>query len=97
MSWRYNIIIAVDTMLLLFVVRFLPECHALPQEHFSVAPTMAHTNRHYHTYFRFFSEHAHLYTEMIPAETIVNLYNSNKDIESIDALQSLLGINMYFP
>lgn len=80
-------------MLLLVVAWFLPECHALSQEHFSVAPMMAHTNRHYHTYFRFFSEHAHLYTEMIPAETIVNLYNSNKDIESNDALQALLGIN----
>ncbi|KAL7534916.1 hypothetical protein ACHAXR_009626 [Thalassiosira sp. AJA248-18] len=54
---------------------------------------MAHTNRHYHTFFRYFSQKAHLYTEMIPAETIVNLFNTNKDIESNDALQELLGIN----
>lgn len=95
-----NIMIAAVqkmTMLLLILLLFVQlftKCHSLAQEHFSVAPMMAHTNRHYHTYFRFFSQHAHLYTEMIPAETIASLYNSNnKDIESNEALQELLGIN----
>eukprot|EP00571_Detonula_confervacea_P004845 CAMPEP_0172316648 /NCGR_PEP_ID=MMETSP1058-20130122/28971_1 /TAXON_ID=83371 /ORGANISM="Detonula confervacea, Strain CCMP 353" /LENGTH=194 /DNA_ID=CAMNT_0013031003 /DNA_START=118 /DNA_END=698 /DNA_ORIENTATION=+ len=80
-------------MLLLIFVQLFTKCHSLAQEHFSVAPMMAHTNRHYHTFFRFFSQHAHLYTEMIPAEKIVSLYNSNEDIESNEALQELLGIN----
>ena len=36
---------------------------------------MAHTNRHYHYYWRLFSTHAHLYTEMIPASQIVSAYD----------------------
>jgi len=62
-----------------------------------VAPMMAHTNRHYHAYFRFFSQHAHLYSEMIPADAIINIYNENKNIESNEALQELLGIHHSFP
>jgi tRNA-dihydrouridine synthase A len=47
------------------------------REIFSVAPMMGHTNRHYHFFVRLFSKRAHLYTEMIPAAQIVNLYQSN--------------------
>lgn len=36
-------------------------------ELFSVAPMMAHTHRHHRYFFRLLSEHAWLYTEMIPA------------------------------
>jgi tRNA-dihydrouridine synthase len=43
-------------------------------EAFSVAPMMGHTNRHYRYLFRQLSEHAHLYTEMIPASQIVQVY-----------------------
>jgi len=96
MMWRHNnnmIAVVQKMMLLLIFVQLFTKCHSLAQEHFSVAPMMAHTNRHYHTFFRFFSQHAHLYTEMIPAEKIVSLYNSNEDIESNEALQELLGIN----
>ena len=57
-----------------------------------MAPMMAHTNRHYHTFFRFFSRCAHLYTEMIPAATIATLYGQNDNIKSNEALQELLGI-----
>lgn len=43
-------------------------------EAFSVAPMMAHTNRHYRYMFRQLSENAHLYTEMIPASQIVQVF-----------------------
>lgn len=49
------------------------------REVFSVAPMMAHTNRHYHTFFRMLSQRAHLYTEMVPATQIVSLYNDDKE------------------
>ena len=45
------------------------------KELFSVAPMMAHTNRHYRFFWRLFSTHAFLYTEMIPAGQIVNAYD----------------------
>ena len=40
---------------------------AAPLELFSVAPMMAHTHRHHRFFFRLISEHAWLYTEMLPA------------------------------
>jgi tRNA-dihydrouridine synthase len=43
-------------------------------EAFSVAPMMGHSNRHYRYLFRQLSEYAHLYTEMIPASQIVQVY-----------------------
>mmetsp|Transcript_23190 Transcript_23190/g.41572 ORF Transcript_23190/g.41572 Transcript_23190/m.41572 type:complete len:484 (+) Transcript_23190:164-1615(+) len=91
----HNMSVVPMKLLILFVVATHRTCHAyaLSREPFSVAPMMAHTNRHYHTFFRYFSENAHLYTEMIPSETIVNLFNSNKELESNEALQELLGIN----
>ena len=45
------------------------------KELFSVAPMMAHTNRHYRYFWRLLSSHTFLYTEMIPASQIVNAYN----------------------
>jgi len=45
------------------------------KELFSVAPMMAHTNRHYRFFWRLFSSHAFLYTEMIPAGQIVSAYD----------------------
>ena len=44
------------------------------KELFSIAPMMAHTNRHYHYYWRLFSKRTHLYTEMIPASQIVSAF-----------------------
>jgi tRNA-dihydrouridine synthase A len=58
------------------------------REVFSVAPMMGHTNRHYHSFFRLLSKRTHLYTEMMPASQIVNLYESNPD-----ALDELLRFN----
>lgn len=49
---------------------------------------MGHTNRHYHTFFRKLSKRAHLFTEMMPASQIVNLFDSNQV-----ALEELLRIN----
>lgn len=49
---------------------------ALGREIFSVAPMMAHTNRHYHYFFRLLSRRAHLYTEMIPANQIIAQFNN---------------------
>lgn len=45
----------------------------LPADHelFAVAPMMAHTNRHWHSFFRLLSRRAHLYTEMVPASQLV--------------------------
>jgi tRNA-dihydrouridine synthase A len=43
-------------------------------ELFSVAPMMGHTNRHYRYFFRQLSEHAYLYTEMIPAGQVLQSY-----------------------
>lgn len=40
-------------------------------EAFAVAPMLGHTNRHWHHFFRLLSDHAHLYTEMIPAAQLV--------------------------
>jgi tRNA-dihydrouridine synthase A len=40
-------------------------------EAFAVAPMLGHTNRHWHHFFRLLSDHAHLYTEMIPAAQFV--------------------------
>ena len=45
------------------------------KELFSVAPMMAHTNRHYRFFWRLFSSHAFLYTEMIPAGQIVSAFD----------------------
>merc|ERR1719491_1402024 len=45
------------------------------KELFSVAPMMAHTNRHYRFFWRLFSTRTFLYTEMIPAQQIVTLYD----------------------
>lgn len=49
--------------------------HHDDKELFSVAPMMAHTNRHYRYFWRLFSAHTFLYTEMIPASQIVTAYN----------------------
>ena len=49
--------------------------HHHDKELFSVAPMMAHTNRHYRYFWRLFSAHTFLYTEMIPASQIVTAYN----------------------
>lgn len=94
------LMLMLQTLSLLFLCTLAataPTCQALsstpPQrELFSVAPMMAHTNRHYHQYFRHFSRRAHLYTEMIPADAIVHLYNlADGKVESSEALQDLLG------
>ncbi|KAL3917667.1 MAG: hypothetical protein SGILL_004607, partial [Bacillariaceae sp.] len=52
-------------------------------ELFSVAPMMGHTNRHYRYFWRLLSQYSTLYTEMIPASTIVQAYEQH-------AKQSLL-------
>lgn len=44
-------------------------------EIFSVAPMMGHTNRHHRYFFRQLSEASFLYTEMIPASQIVQIYD----------------------
>ncbi|KAL3939039.1 MAG: hypothetical protein SGBAC_006165 [Bacillariaceae sp.] len=43
-------------------------------EFFSVAPMMAHTNRHYRYFFRQLSQYAHIYTEMMPSSQIVQVF-----------------------
>lgn len=43
----------------------------LNQEAFAVAPMLGHTTRHWHHLFRLLSDHAHLYTEMVPAAQLV--------------------------
>ncbi|CAJ1943585.1 unnamed protein product [Cylindrotheca closterium] len=49
-----------------------PSHHQL--ELFSVAPMMAHTNRHYRFFFRQLSQYAHIYTEMMPSAQIVQVF-----------------------
>ena len=94
----------LPTVLLLFAR--LPRCLSLATtaspttlsplpsdlEIFSVAPMMAHTNRHHNRYFRHFSERAHLYTEMIPAETVASLYRRGNALDRNEELRELLGI-----
>lgn len=55
------------------------------KELFSVAPMMAHTNRHYHYFFRLLSSKSHLYTEMIPAAQIIEAFKNN-DHDRLDEL-----------
>ena len=70
-------------------------------EYFSIAPMMGHTNRHYHSYihdmlFSHIQDVIHLYTEMIPASTIVRLagespeYGGGNRPEATLELQHLL-------
>ena len=54
--------------LIMVVALLLPADHEL----FAVAPMMAHTNRHWHAFFRLLSQRAHLYTEMVPASQLVS-------------------------
>jgi tRNA-dihydrouridine synthase len=66
------------------------------EERFSVAPMMAHTNRHYHYYFRHFSSYATLYTEMIPASQIVQAFQQHfnmrgKSTLSVEQVLDLLA------
>mmetsp|Transcript_1293 Transcript_1293/g.1963 ORF Transcript_1293/g.1963 Transcript_1293/m.1963 type:complete len:484 (-) Transcript_1293:125-1576(-) len=53
------------------------------KEIFSVAPMMAHTNRHYHYFFRLLSSRSYLYTEMIPAAQIVAFKDDDERIEEL--------------
>jgi tRNA-dihydrouridine synthase A len=53
------------------------------RELFSVAPMMKHTNRHYRFFFRQLSRRAHLYSEMIPANQIVQAYEQVLSIRNI--------------
>jgi tRNA-dihydrouridine synthase A len=53
------------------------------RELFSVAPMMAHTNRHYRFFFRQLSRRAHLYSEMIPANQIVQAYEQVLSMRNI--------------
>jgi len=57
------------------------------KELFSVAPMMAHTNRHYRYYWRLFSSRTFLYTEMIPAQQIVALYD--KELKKLEPLHGV--------
>lgn len=57
----------------------------LSREIFSVAPMVSHTNRHYHYFFGLLSRHAHLYTEMIHANHIIHLFDSEIDTPGIIA------------
>ena len=70
-------------------------------EYFSIAPMMGHTNRHYHAYihdmlFSHIQDVIHLYTEMIPASTVVRLasespeYGGGNRPEATLELQQLL-------
>lgn len=52
---------------------------------FSVAPMMAHTNRHFRTFWRLISKRTELYTEMIVADKIVQADEEN-DLNSLDYL-----------
>lgn len=54
---------------------------------FSVAPMMAHTNRHFRKFWRFISKRTELYTEMIVADKIVQADEEN----NLNALDFLLG------
>ena len=47
----------------------------LHQQTLSVAPMMAHTNRHFRTFWRLISKKSVLYTEMVVAEQIVNAHS----------------------
>ena len=49
----------------------------LHQQTLSVAPMMAHTNRHFRTFWRLISKRSVLYTEMVVAEQIVNAHSKN--------------------
>ena len=44
------------------------------KEAFAVAPMMAHSNRHWRHMFRLLSPRAYLYTEMIPASQVLQIY-----------------------
>jgi tRNA-dihydrouridine synthase A len=73
------------------------------QQIFSVAPMMAHTNRHFRTFWRYISKKSVLYTEMVVADMIVTAasqgnsfqidkhFGHNSDIE--DPLVLQLGGN----
>ena len=50
-----------------------------------MAPMVSHTNRHYHYFFGLLSRHAHLYTEMIHANHIIHLFDSEIDTPGIIA------------
>lgn len=75
----------------------------LYQQTLSVAPMMAHTNRHFRTFWRYISKKSVLYTEMVVADMIVTAssqgnsfqinkhYGHNTDIE--DPLVLQLGGN----
>jgi tRNA-dihydrouridine synthase A len=52
---------------------------------FSVAPMMAHTNRHFRKFWRFISKRTELYTEMIVADKIVQADEEN-DVNTLDFL-----------
>ena len=47
-----------------------------PLQTFSVAPMMAHTNRHFRAFWRLISKKSILYTEMVVADSIVDAANS---------------------
>lgn len=47
-----------------------------PLQTFSVAPMMAHTNRHFRAFWRLISEKSILYTEMVVADSIVDAANT---------------------
>ena len=49
-----------------------------PPEHFSVAPMVGHTNRHFRYLFRLLSKRAWLHTEMMPAATVVHAESIGK-------------------
>ena len=50
---------------------------SIQQQTLSVAPMMAHTNKHFRTFWRFISKKSILYTEMVVAEQIIHAYNMN--------------------
>ena len=49
----------------------------IQQQTLSVAPMMAHTNKHFRTFWRFISKKSILYTEMVVAEQIIHAHNMN--------------------
>lgn len=63
-----------------------------PNELFSVAPMMGHTNRHYRYFYRLLSSKTHLYTEMIPASQIWAAYRRAREIYLPNTLAKSMDI-----
>lgn len=62
-----------------------------------MAPMVSHTNRHYHYFFRLLSKHAHLYTEMIHANHIIHLFDSEMDTPGIVATDEQIMETLHKP